>query len=105
MDYTALKQSLSKLTNPDVQGQGLSGVKAALTDVKKHLRALKSSAGAHLQPQIDALQSAVGAMSDTVDNPPSGAAATTKALVSDAAAVGHAATQLGTAAKGVCGSS
>jgi hypothetical protein len=58
-DRDALRTSVDALTNLDVVAEGTNGVTAAVSDVKDDLAALRSSAGADLQPQVQAVQDAV----------------------------------------------
>ena len=51
-DREALRTSVDALTNVDVVAEGTNGVTSAVADVKDDLAALRSSAGAELQPQV-----------------------------------------------------
>lgn len=54
-----LRASISDLSNVDVVKNGTSAITSALDEIKQNLADVRSAAGSDVQPQIDALQSAV----------------------------------------------
>jgi hypothetical protein len=63
-----LRSSVQELASVDVVKNGTSSLQAALTKVKNNLQAVKDAAGSDLQPQVNALQSAVDQLSTAVAN-------------------------------------
>ncbi len=74
-DRDALRTSVDSLQDVDVAAEGTNGLEAALGDVKDDLAALSASAGAELQPQVQAVQDAVGQVETAAANLDSGGAA------------------------------
>ena len=102
-DREALRTSVDALTNLDVVAEGTNGVTAAASDVKDDLAALRSSAGAELQPQVQAVQDAVDEVETAVANLDSGGAAAAVTAVADLAT--SARTLLDSLEDGACGAS
>ena len=67
-DRNELASSVEALQDVDVAAEGTNGVEAAIADVKDDLDALRTSAGAELQPQVEAVQDAVDTLETAVDD-------------------------------------
>lgn len=67
-DKDALQQSVDDLGKPSVVSGGKSSVTAALDKVQDNLDALRKSAKASLQPQIDAVNASVDQLKTAVKN-------------------------------------
>ena len=98
-----MRTSVDALKNLDVVAEGTNGVTAAVTDVKEALAALRGSAGAELQPQVQAVQDAVDQLETAVANLDSGGAAAAVTAVADLAT--SAQTLLDSLEAGACGAS
>jgi hypothetical protein len=102
-DREALRTSVDALTNLDVVAEGTNGLTAAVNDVKDDLAAVRSSAGADLQPQVQAVQDAVDELETAVADLDSGGAAAAVTAVADLAT--SARTLLDSLEAGACGAS
>ena len=67
-DKDALQQSVDDLTAPSVVSGGKSSITDALDKVQNNLDALRKSAKASLQPQVDAVKSSVDQLKTAVKN-------------------------------------
>lgn len=63
-----LKKSIDDLKSYDVVKNGTSGLQSAITDVQTNLDAVKSSAGADVQPQVTSLQDALNDLTTAISN-------------------------------------
>ena len=81
-DRDALRTSVDSLQDVDVAAEGTNGLEEALGDVKDDLTALSASAGAELQPQVQAVQDAVDQVETAAANLDSGGAAQAVTAVS-----------------------
>ena len=100
-DRDELASSVEALQDVDVVAEGTNGVEAAIADIKDDLDALRTSAGAELQPQVEAVQDAVDTLETAVDNLDSDGAEDTLTAVSNLA--GAAGTLLASLDEGACG--
>jgi hypothetical protein len=99
-DREALLDSVDALKEMDFAAEGVDGVKAAVTDVKDNLAALRESAGDELRPQVDAVQGDLDDLEAAIEQLGSGgAAAAVSALTSLA---GSAKTLLDDLEAGAC---
>jgi hypothetical protein len=64
----SLKTSIQDLASVDVVKNGTSGLQDAVTKVKNNLQAVRSAAGADLQPQVTAAQSSLDQLSTALSN-------------------------------------
>ena len=62
----ALEQSVQELRDLDVVATGTDGLNAAIDNVKTDADALKEAVRADLEPEVDALESAVSDAEDTL---------------------------------------
>jgi hypothetical protein len=102
-DRDALRTSVDALTDLDVVAEGTNGVTAAVSAVKDDLAALRSSAGADLQPQVQAVQDAVDELETAVADLDSGGAAAAVTAVAGVAT--SARTLLDSLEDSACGAS
>ena len=102
-DREALRTSVDALTNVDVVAEGTNGVTAAVSDVKDDLAALRSSAGAELEPQVQAVQDASTKLETAVAEIDSGGAAA--AVTAVPSLTDSAGTLLDSLEAGACGAS
>ena len=84
-DREALRESVDVLTNVDVVAEGTNGVSAAVSDVEDDLAVLRSSAGDAVEPQVQAVEDALGDLETAVDEIDSGGASAALAAMSDLA--------------------
>jgi len=78
----ALTESVNSLTDIDLSG-GVSGVQAAITDVKDDLATLRESASDELRPQVQAVEDALGELETAVGNLGSGGLTDAAAALGD----------------------
>jgi hypothetical protein len=83
-DKDALQSSAKHLVDPSVLSGGKSSINSALDDVNHDLDSLKTSAKASLQPQVDAVQSAVDQLKTAVQGFGSGSLASNISKATDA---------------------
>jgi hypothetical protein len=88
--YDALKSSIQDLTNVDVVKNGTTGVQDALTKVKNNLQAVKSSASAQLQPQIQTFEDSLTALGNAITNLSSGGVGAVGTAAASAVRAGQA---------------
>ncbi len=100
-DRDELASSVEALQDVDVVAEGTNGVEAAIADVQDDLDALKASAGAELQPQVQAVQDAVDELETAVQSLDTAGAGETLTAVSNLA--GAAGTLLASLEDGACG--
>jgi hypothetical protein len=67
-DKTALEDSVKNLTNLDLATAGEGKIESDAKDVQKNLDALGESVKANLEPEVDALKSAVQDLEDSIKN-------------------------------------
>ena len=100
-DREALSTSVDALKNVDIRAEGTNGLTTAIGAVKDDLAALRTSAGDELQPQVQAVQSALDDVQTAVGNVGSGGVA---AAVTAVASLGSASkTLLDQLQAGACG--
>jgi hypothetical protein len=102
-DKDALEQSIRDLTNLDLATAGKDKIESDAKDVQKNLDALGESAKQSIQPQVDALKSAVQDLEDAVKS--FGNQSISQSLQDTGAAiskVGSAGADLGTAINTEC---
>ncbi len=100
-DREALRESVDALKNVDLIAGGTNGLTAAIDDVKQALTALRTSAGAELQPQVQAVQDSLDRLQTAVGNLGAGGGRAAVTAVSDLAT--SAQTLLGSLQAGACG--
>jgi hypothetical protein len=100
-DRDELASSVDALQDVDLVAEGTNGVEAAIADVKDDLEAVRASAGAELQPQVEAVQDAIDELEATVDSLDSDGAGEALTAVSNLA--GAAGTLLASLEDGACG--
>jgi hypothetical protein len=101
-DREALQTSVDSLQDVDLVAEGTNGVNAAIDGVQEDLTALQTSAGAELQPEVQAVQDDIDELKTAAENLDSGGAADAAAAVSGV--VSSAGTLLDSLADGPCGS-
>ena len=84
-DREALESSMDPLQDVDVAAEGTNGVEAALEDVTDDLAAVRSSAGAELQPEVQSVQDDIDQLETAAGNIDSDGAAQAASAVSDLA--------------------
>jgi hypothetical protein len=102
-DREALQTSVSSLQDVDLVAEGTNGVNAAIDDLQEDLSSLQNSAGAELQPEVQAVQDDIDELKTAVEDFDSGGAAAAAAATSDLAS--SARTLFDSLADGACGSS
>ena len=103
-DRDALRTSMEALQDVDLVAEGTSGVTAAVSAIQDDLAALRDSAGAELQPDVQAVQDALDQLQTAVaDLGSGGAAAAAVTALSNVAT--SARTLLDSLDAGVCGGS
>lgn len=102
-DQEALRTSVDALTNLDVTEDGTNALTTAISDLKDDLAAVRSSANAELQPQVQAVQDAADELETAVANVDSDGAATAATAMADL--VTSARTLLDSLEAGACGES
>lgn len=69
-DRDALRDSIGALADVDVVADGTNGLTAAIDDVSDDLAAVRESAGDDMQPEVDAVRSALDDVQTAVSNGP-----------------------------------
>jgi len=64
----ALRTSITDLASVDVVKNGTSAIKDQLTTIQQNLKAVRSSAGNDVQPQVDAFQTSLDSLQSAVDS-------------------------------------
>jgi len=64
----ALRTSITDLASVDVVKNGTSAIKDQLTTIQQNLKAVRSSAGSDVQPQVDAFQTSLDSLQSAVDS-------------------------------------
>ena len=100
-DREALRESVDALKDVDLIAGGTNGLTAAIDDVKQALTDLRTSAGAELQPQVQAVQDSLDRLQTAVGNLGAGGGRAAVTAVSDLAT--SAQTLLGSLQAGACG--
>ena len=100
-DRDELASSVEALQDVDVVAEGTNGVETAIADVKDDLDTLRTSAGAELQPQVEAVQDAIDELETAVEGLDSDGAEEALTAVSNLAGV--AGTLLASLEDGTCG--
>jgi len=90
-DRDALRSSIEALTDVDVVAEGTNGLEAPVDAVKQDLSAVQESAGDDIQPEVDAVRSALDDVETAVSNGAADDVAGTAAALS---ALASAATEL-----------
>ena len=98
-----MRTSVDALTNLDVVAEGTNAVRAAVSDVKDDLAAVRSSAGSELRPQVEAVQDAVDELETAVADLDSGGVGAAVTAAADLAT--SAGTLLDSLEAGECGAS
>lgn len=88
-DREALRDAVSALTDVDVVAEGTSGIEAAVTDVRESLDALRSSASADLQPDVDALRDALDSLQTAIGDIGSAGVSGVASAAQDVASAGR----------------
>jgi hypothetical protein len=100
-DRAALSDSIAALRNVDLRAEGTNGLTAAISAVKDDLTALRASAGDELQPQVQAVQTALDEVQTAVGNIASGGVAPAVTAVTNLGSA--SATLLDQLQAGACG--
>lgn len=100
-DSQALSASVDDLKDLDLAAEGTNAATAAITAVKDDLTAFSESAGDEVQPQVQAVQDAIGELETAVENLGSDPGGTALQAVSDVASSTSA--LIATLDDGACG--
>jgi hypothetical protein len=100
-DSQALSASVDDLKDVDLVAEGTDGASAAITAVKDDLAAFSESAGAEVQPEVQAVEDAIDELETAVENLDGDPDGTAREAVSNVAS--SASTLITTLDDGACG--
>ncbi|HKY17190.1 MAG TPA: hypothetical protein VJM33_19845 [Microthrixaceae bacterium] len=101
-DRDALQSSVEELRDVDLTAEGTNGVEAAVGAVKEDLDALGTSVSDELEPEVEAVRTAVDELETAVDDLDSDGGVS-NALAAVAAVARSASTLVGSLGDGSCG--